>query len=79
MSESNDAGHDEAEPVPEPTDLPKMPDDVQTFQGCPEVADPAHSDHNCHTVSRPIVEDGDLKLLLYLKCSCGHERRRTIG
>lgn len=54
-------------------------DEFDGFQGCPESDDPADPEHNATVKQAVIVEDGTLKLLLELKCSCGHERRRTIG
>lgn len=78
MSDTRPSDTDERTAHDQP-ELPDVDDAIRTHQGCPNCDDPADDDHNCLTVQKVTIEDGDLKLLLYLKCTCGHERRRTIG
>lgn len=59
-------------------EIPEIPE-IRKFTACPKTDDPANPGHNCRTTTKIVVEDDTLKLLLHLKCTCGHERRRTIG
>lgn len=56
-----------------------LPEDVLYDEGCPRTDNPNDSAHNTHKARKVLVRDGELVLLLFMRCSCGYENRNVIS
>lgn len=58
-----------------------LPAEAANPEPCPHSGPENHrdDDHNLHKTRKMALKDGELVLMLHMKCSCGFEKQNYIG